>query len=55
MLSLARAESVRDYLVSQGIAAERVTAVGYGDEKPIASNKTEEGRTKNRRIEAKEL
>ncbi|MFM2417769.1 MAG: hypothetical protein RL385_2492 [Pseudomonadota bacterium] len=54
-LSLRRAEAVRDYLVKQGIARERVTAVGYGDERPVASNETEAGRQENRRIEAREL
>lgn len=51
-LSQDRADAVRDYLVSKGIAADRITAVGYGDEKPIAPNDTPEGRLKNRRIEA---
>jgi outer membrane protein OmpA-like peptidoglycan-associated protein len=51
-LSQDRANAVRDYLVSKGIAADRITATGYGDEKPIAPNDTTEGRQKNRRIEA---
>jgi OmpA-OmpF porin, OOP family len=51
-LSQERADAVRDYLVSKGVEADRVTAVGYGDEKPIAPNDTAEGRQKNRRIEA---
>ena len=51
-LSQARADAVRDYLVSKGVDADRVKAVGYGDEKPIAPNDTAEGRLKNRRIEA---
>ena len=54
-LSLARAQAVRDYLVSHGIDADRVEAVGYGDQRPVASNDTEEGRQQNRRIEAVEL
>lgn len=53
-LSQARADAVRDYLVSKGIEAGRITAVGYGDERPIASNDTPEGRQQNRRIEATE-
>jgi outer membrane protein OmpA-like peptidoglycan-associated protein len=53
-LSEKRAQSCRDYLISKGVDGTRLTAVGYGDEKPIASNDTEEGRKKNRRIEAKE-
>ncbi|MDD3080298.1 MAG: DUF5723 family protein [Paludibacter sp.] len=50
-LSEARANSVRDYLISKGIAEKRITAKGYGDTKPIASNKTWQGRAKNRRVE----
>lgn len=51
-LSQQRADAVRDYLVSKGVDADRIKAVGYGDEKPIAPNDTAEGRQKNRRIEA---
>jgi outer membrane protein OmpA-like peptidoglycan-associated protein len=52
-LSQARAESVRQYLIDNfGIDASRITAVGYGPAKPIASNDTEEGRQKNRRVQA---
>ena len=40
-----------DYLRGAGIAADRLTAVGYGEANPIASNETEEGRAANRRIE----
>lgn len=54
-LSQKRADAVREYLIAQGIDGSRITAVGYGDEKPIASNKTAEGRQKNRRIEAREI
>ncbi len=50
-LSLARAESVKSYLVSKGINPDRIKTVGYGFERPIADNKTSEGRAKNRRIE----
>ena len=54
-LSQKRAQACRDYLISKGIDAGRVVAVGYGDERPITSNETEDGRQKNRRIEASEL
>ena len=50
-LSRRRAEAVRDYLVSQGVAPERVIARGYGEEFPIASNQTPAGRQENRRVE----
>jgi outer membrane protein OmpA-like peptidoglycan-associated protein len=50
-LSRHRAESVRSYLVSHGIAADRVVAEGYGPAKPIADNASPEGRADNRRVE----
>lgn len=50
-LSEARAQSVRQYLVDKGIEGDRLTAVGYGEEKPVASNKKKSGRAQNRRIE----
>jgi outer membrane protein OmpA-like peptidoglycan-associated protein len=50
-LSQRRAESVRTYLVSHGIAADRVTAQGFGPSNPIASNASPEGRADNRRVE----
>jgi OOP family OmpA-OmpF porin len=50
-LSDERAKSVMAYLVSHGIEQERLSAKGYGSEKPIAENTTEEGREKNRRVE----
>jgi OOP family OmpA-OmpF porin len=50
-LSKRRAETVAKYLVTEGIHADRMTAVGFGTSDPIASNDTEDGRAKNRRIE----
>ncbi|MDQ8937063.1 OmpA family protein [Acinetobacter rudis] len=50
-LSLQRAEAVKHYLMSQNIAATRLSVEGWGDEKPIADNHTVDGRKKNRRIE----
>ena len=50
-LSKNRALSVRNYLISQGIAGERVEYNGYGFDRPIAPNNTEEGRAANRRVE----
>ncbi|MNI98745.1 putative lipoprotein YiaD precursor [compost metagenome] len=50
-LSKQRAEAVKAYLVAQGANASRIEATGYGPNQPIASNKTKEGRQKNRRVE----
>ncbi len=50
-LSQARAESVMKALVGKGIAAERLSAKGYGQEVPIGDNTTDEGRAKNRRVQ----
>ncbi|MDT8281797.1 MAG: OmpA family protein [Gammaproteobacteria bacterium] len=52
-LSEQRAASVKAYLVSQGVRENRLIAKGYGESQPITSNKTEEGRAKNRRVELK--
>jgi hypothetical protein len=54
-LSGKRAQACRSYLVGKGIDGKRITAVGFGSEKPIASNDDEEGRQKNRRIEVTEV
>jgi outer membrane protein OmpA-like peptidoglycan-associated protein len=53
ILSNNRAKSVVNYLVSKGIAADRLSYKGYGETKPVADNKTEEGRAMNRRTEMK--
>jgi len=50
-LSEERANSVRDFLIAEGIAADRLQAVGYGESRPIANNKTRAGRKENRRTE----
>jgi OOP family OmpA-OmpF porin len=50
-LSLRRAESVRNYLISKDIPAERLVVKGYGESQPVADNATEEGRFQNRRVE----
>lgn len=49
-LSTKRADAVRDYLVSRGVASTRLTPHGYGENKPIADNTTSEGRLANRRV-----
>jgi outer membrane protein OmpA-like peptidoglycan-associated protein len=54
-LSNSRAKSVVDYLISKGIAADRLTFVGYGEEQPIDSNDNDNGRQMNRRTEFKIL
>ena len=50
-LSQRRADAVRDYLIQRGVVAGRLFAIGYGAEKPIASNRTRKGRFQNRRVE----
>jgi outer membrane protein OmpA-like peptidoglycan-associated protein len=51
VLSQQRALAVAAFLVQHGVAAERITAIGLGDTRPVAANDNEEGRAKNRRIE----
>ena len=51
-LSQRRAEAVKQYMVEKGINANRITAEGFGFDRPIASNDTDEGRQQNRRVEA---
>lgn len=50
-LSESRAQSVREYLIDKGVDAGRLTARGYGPDKPVASNDTRDGRKMNRRVE----
>ncbi|WP_036380672.1 OmpA family protein [Muricauda sp. MAR_2010_75] len=50
-LSEERANSVRTFLIDKGIASDRLTAIGYGEAKPIATNNTRAGRAQNRRVE----
>jgi len=50
-LSQARAETVRLYMIDKGVDPKRITAVGYGQTRPIADNKSRDGRSRNRRVE----
>ncbi len=50
-LSSKRAAAAKAALVSRGVAANRITSIGYGQEKPVADNATEEGKAANRRVE----
>ena len=50
-LSNDRAKAVMDALVAKGIDKTRLSSLGWGQEKPVADNRTEDGRTKNRRVE----
>jgi outer membrane protein OmpA-like peptidoglycan-associated protein len=52
-LGMRRAESVKNYLVEKGIAADTLTTESFGESKPVADNKTKEGRAMNRRVEFK--
>lgn len=52
-LSQDRANTVRNYLIKKGVEPERITAVGYGDTKPVADNSTPQGKQMNRRTEVK--
>ena len=55
VLSDNRAKSVREYIISKGIAPERIISHGYGETVPVATNETDEGRQLNRRVEFKIL
>ncbi len=50
-LSQARADAMKDYLVSKGIAPQQMTTTGLGPDQPVASNDTNDGRARNRCIE----
>ena len=50
-LSERRANAVKAYLVSKGVPANKITTIGKGETQPVASNKTKEGRAKNRRVD----
>jgi OOP family OmpA-OmpF porin len=55
ILSTNRAQACRTYLIGKGIETSRITAVGWGGERPVAPNDTAENRQKNRRIEVVEV
>lgn len=50
-LSVKRAQAIRDYFIKKGIDADRLEVTGYGESKPVASNRTRRGRAQNRRVE----
>ena len=51
VLSEKRADSVMQYLISQGVKEDMISAKGYGEQDPVASNDTAQGRAQNRRVE----
>ena len=52
-LSERRVNAVREYVVKKGVDGGRISGQGFGESKPIADNRTKEGRSKNRRVEIK--
>jgi OOP family OmpA-OmpF porin len=54
-LSLARAESVKAFLIENGVAADRMEVRGYASTEPVATNKTASGRAQNRRVELRRI
>ena len=54
-MSKMRADSVLNYFVSKGIPKVRFEVLGMGSQNPVADNKTNEGRAKNRRVEIKKI
>lgn len=55
LLSEERANSVREYLIKNGVQPDKIEAIGYGESSPVATNDTDEGRQLNRRVEFKVL
>ncbi len=55
MLSKRRAQAVADYLAAHGISPDRMTVEGFGETRPVASNDTEDGRARNRRVQIKPI
>ncbi len=55
MLSKRRAQAVTDYLARHGISPDRMTVQGFGETRPVASNDTEDGRSKNRRVQIRPI
>jgi outer membrane protein OmpA-like peptidoglycan-associated protein len=51
MLSEQRSDRVRNFLIAEGVASPRVTAIGFGESMPVSTNASPEGRQQNRRVE----